>query len=73
LLENIIPEELSPFPMQFKYNSKKLSCCGFVEKLIPARIAKLQAMDKIMDKPRKTRRVSHNLPTILPTTFSKQF
>jgi hypothetical protein len=33
---------------------KKLSCCGFVEKFIPARIAKQKAVDKIMDKPWKT-------------------
>jgi hypothetical protein len=43
------------------------------KRFIPARIAKLQAVDKIMDKPWKTRWVSHNLPTILPTTFSNQF
>jgi hypothetical protein len=40
--------------IQIRHSSKKLSCCGFVEKFIPARIAKLQAVDKIMDKPWKT-------------------
>jgi hypothetical protein len=40
--------------MQFRCYPNKLSCCGFVEKFIPARIAKLQAMDKNVVKLWKT-------------------
>jgi hypothetical protein len=49
---NIISKGLSPFLVQFKIHL----IVDLMEKPIDARTARLQAMDKIMDKPWKTLR-----------------